>query len=400
MYTPSPEILKKYADVLIKFALWGGKGVQPGDVVFIQVPECAKPMLKPLQIAVLEAKAHPLIHYIPEGITRSFFDNASDKQLTFMPEQYLRERVNAATHFVSMISTDDKYELQGVDPKKIMMANKAAKFYMDARRDKEDQGKLTWTLALYGTEAMAKDANASLEEYWQQIIQACFLDEENPISKWQQVAKDIETIRHKLNDLRIEWLHVEGESIDLKVKVGPNRQWLGGSGRNIPSFELFISPDWRGTSGHIAFNQPLYRYGNLIEGIELTFKDGLVVEAKATKNEALLKEMLAVENANKIGEYSLTDKRFSRITRFMGETLFDENMGGEFGNTHLAVGMAYRDSYDQDVTQVTEAGWQEMGFNDSVVHTDIISTADRTVTATTQDGKKMVIYQNGMFTLE
>lgn len=397
MYTPSPEILKKYADVLIKFALWSGNGVQPGDVVVLQVPECAKAILKPLQIAVLEAKAHPMIHYIPEGVGRSFYEHASDEQINFMPKEYLLSRVNVATHFVSIIATDDKYELQGIDPKKIMQANKAAKFYMDARRDKEDQGKLTWTLGLFGTDAMAADANMSTEEYWDEIIKACFLDEADPIAKWKHVFTELETIRTKLNALKIDWLHVAGADVDLHVQIGRNRQWLGGSGRNIPSFELFISPDWRGTHGTIKFNQPLYRYGNLIEGIELTFKDGLVTEAKATKNEEMLKEMLAVENANKIGEYSLTDKRYSRITRFMGETLFDENMGGEFGNTHLAVGMAYRDSYDKNVSEVSEAQWQEMGFNDSVVHTDIISTTDRIVTATLEDGTNKVIYKDGMF---
>lgn len=397
MYTPPKDILKKYADVLIKFALWSGKGVQPGEVVYVQVPECAKPILQPLQVAILEAGGHPMIHYTPEGLGRSFYEHASDEQINFMPKEYLLSRINTITHSVAMIATDDKYELQGVDPKKIMMANKAAKFYMDARRAKEDRGQYTWTLALYGTEAMAADAHMSIEEYWDQIIKACFLDEADPIAKWRQIFTDIEDIRKKLNALMIEWVHVEGADVDLHVQLGTQRQWLGGSGRNIPSFELFVSPDWRGTHGKIKFNQPLYRYGNLIKGIELEFKDGLVVEAKATENEAMLKEMLAAENADKIGEFSLTDKRFSRISRFMGETLFDENMGGEHGNTHIAVGMAYRDSYSGDVKTVTEEQWKEMGYNDSVVHTDIISTTNRTVTATLADGSKKVIYKDGMF---
>ena len=399
MYLPSDKILKNYADVLIKFALWGGTGVKKGEVVYLHVSESAKPILIHLQNSVLESGAHPIIHYAPEDISRNFYEKANDDQITWMPEKYLLERVNTVDHFVSMISTNNKFELKGVDSKKIMLANKAAKFYMDARRNKENAGKLTWTLALFGTEAMAKEANLTLKEYWNQIIQACFLDLDDPNAKWKEINSQIYEIEDKLDALKIEWLQVEGPDVDLKVKLGKKRKWLGGRGRNIPSFELFTSPDCRGTTGKIKFNQPLYRYGNLITGIELEFKDGIVIMAKAKENEQLLKDMIAVEGANKVGEFSLTDSRFSRITKFMAETLFDENIGGEFGNTHIALGMAYRDAYDGDPGKVSEADWKKLGYNESAVHTDIISTTDRTVTATLPDGSKKVIYKSGQFQL-
>ena len=115
-----------------------------------------------------------------------------------------------------------------------------------------------------------------------------------------------EYYRGKLNKLapKTEKFHVKGPDADLWIKLGDKRLWKGGSGANIPSFELFTSPDWRGTNGWIRFNQPLYRYGNLISGIELTFKDGVVVKSSATKNEKVLKQMIATENADKVGEFS------------------------------------------------------------------------------------------------
>jgi aminopeptidase len=173
---------------------------------------------------------------------------------------------------------------------------------------------------------------------------------------------------------------------------------MGGSGRNIPSFEIFTSPDWRGTNGWIRFSEPLYRYGNLITGVELWFKDGKVIKSKAKQNEKVLKQMIATENADKIGEYSLTDKRFSRITKFMAETLFDENVGGKYGNTHLALGNAYHDCFDGDPGQMNEEDWEELGFNSSSVHTDIVSTTPRTVTAYMKDGSTQIIYKDGLFT--
>jgi aminopeptidase len=248
---------------------------------------------------------------------------------------------------------------------------------------------------------MAKEAGLSEKTYWDQIVKACFLDEADPIKRWKQVYKEIESYRSKLNKLspRIDRLHAVGPDMDLWIRLGEKRAWHAGSGRNIPSFEIFTSPDWRGTNGWIRFNQPLYRYGNRIDGIEIEFKDGLVVKAKAKTNEKLLKEMIATKGANKIGEYSLTDRRHSRITKFMAETLFDENMGGPYGNTHIALGMSYRDTYAGDVSKLTTEQAEQLGFNDSSVHTDIISTTRRTVTAHLKDGTEKVIYTDGEFVL-
>ena len=181
--------------------------------------------------------------------------------------------------------------------------------------------------------------------------------------------------------------------------MGEKRKWAGGIGRNIPSFELFTSPDWRGTNGWIRFNQPLYRYGNLITGVELEFKDGKVVKSRAKKNGKLLKEMIKVKNADKIGEFSMTNGRISRITKFMAETLYDENVGGRYGNTHIALGASFHDCYDGDSSKVAKKRWEKLGFNDSVVHTDIISTTDRIITARLKNGKEKIIYKSGRFTL-
>ena len=126
----------------------------------------------------------------------------------------------------------------------------------------------------------------------------------------------------------------------------------------------------------------------------------VVVQAEAEENENVLTEMIATENADKVGEFSLTDGRFSRITRFMAQTLYDENVGGPFGNTHIAVGKSYHDCFDGDRSAVSREEWDRLGFNESSVHTDIVSTADRTVTATLRDGSEREIYANGRFLLD
>jgi aminopeptidase len=101
-----------------------------------------------------------------------------------------------------------------------------------------------------------------------------------------------------------------------------------------------------------------------------------------------------------VGEFSLTDRRFSRITRFMAQTLYDENVGGAFGNTHIALGRAYQDAYTGDPGELSAEQWKELGFNNSSVHTDIVSTTDRLVTAQLRDGGERVIYRDGEFQLD
>jgi aminopeptidase len=293
------------------------------------------------------------------------------------------------------------HALQSINPAKIMRRGKAMKQWLDWRRDKENKGKFTWTIGLYGTPQMAKEAGLSPKAYWDQIINACFLKERDPIAKWKAVYKTIDVYKAKLNKLspKIDRLHVEGADADLWITLGQKRKWLSGRGANIPSFEIFTSPDWRGTNGWIRFNQPLYRYGSRLTGIELWFKDGKVVKSRAKTGEKLLKEMIATPGADQVGEFSMTDRRHSRITKFMAETLYDENVGGAQGNTHMAVGSSFAEAYAGNVKTLTKKKLLALGFNDSSVHTDIISTTKRRITAHLKDGSTKVIYDNGQFIL-
>ena len=401
-YTPPQKILARYADVLVNFALGGGKGIKHGEVVMINCSEYAKPLYLELYRAVLKAGGHVISSYHPDedrkfNFEREFYVNAQEHQINFFPAKYMRGIVDQIDHTVYILSETDKQALAGVDPKKILASAEARKQMRKWMNAKEHAGKFTWTIGLYGTPAMAAEARLSLKEYWNQIIKACFLNEPNSIAKWHQVSKSLEGYIRKLNRMKIDRVHIDGPDADLWIKIGEKRQWLGGSGRNIPSFEIFTSPDWRGTNGWMRFNQPLYRYGQIVEGIELEFKNGLVTKAKARKNEQLLKQMVATKNANKLGEFSMTDHRFSHIDKFMAETLFDENIGGPHGNTHIALGASYVDTYAGNPASLSEAQKAKLGYNDSSVHTDVVSTTPRTITAYMK-GREQVIYKNGQYT--
>jgi aminopeptidase len=398
-YQPSQIILQKYADVLVNFALNSGKGIKAGEVVLCQVPDVAKPLARELQNAVLRAGAQPLMRLLPTLFNRDFYALASDEQIKFFPEKYLKAQAELIDHRIQIIAEVDPLELKNIDPCKPLLSRQSTKPYQDWLIAKELRGKHTWTLALWGTPAKAKLVGLSLKAYWRQIIRACFLDKPDPVKAWRQIFTLQEKILTKINALNIQTLKIEGKDVNLIIQIGSSRRWQGGTGRNIPSFEIFTSPDWRGTEGWINFNQPLYRYGNIITGIRLVFRQGRIVRSSAQTGGRLLRQILRTKNADKLGEFSLTDKRMSRITHIMAETLFDENIGGRFGNTHVAVGMAYRDCYKGQAAKLSAKDWMELGYNDSAEHTDMILTSDRTVTATLADGRRQIIYQKGQFTL-
>jgi aminopeptidase len=368
--------------------------------------ECTRDLFLAIAKEVYAAGGNLISNYQPDNtregsLTRLLLERATEEQLSFFATPYWKGIVEATDHILFIISEPDIHYLEGIPSSKISMLNSARAPYMKMREQKENDGRLSWSLCLYGTPSMAEEAGLSLEAYWEQIIEACYLREDDPVARWRAVQAEIESIKDKLDALQIETLHVQGADADLHVRIGENRKWLSGGGKNIPSFEIFTSPDWRGTNGFIRFNQPLYYSGKRISGVSLTFENGVVTASSASENEDALKEMIAQENTDKVGEFSLTDKRHSRITKFMATTLYDENLGGAFGNTHIALGNAYKDTYTGDMATVSEVQWAAMGYNSCPkVHTDIISTADRTVTATLRDGSKKVIYKNGQFMLD
>ena len=405
-YQPPPEIVARYGELLVNCALGSGDGIKPGEVVAVLGDEDSRPLFIEVCRAVWRAGGQVVQEYRPaedrhDSLQRIFFEEASDEQLDFFPSAYWRGLIDQIDHFAVLLAERDPQVLAEIDPEKQMRRQQAQMPQVEWRIEKENAGELTWTLALWGTEAMAAEAEMSLEEYWQQIIKACFLDDPDPIARWRETGEQIDRFKNWLDSLPIDRMHIEAEGTDLWLTLGEQRRWVGGGGRNIPSFEIFTSPDWRGTEGRIRFSEPVYAHGSLIRGVELTFEQGRVVKAAAEQNQELLEQLIAAPNGDKVGEFSLTDSRLSRIDRFMANTLFDENMGGPYGNTHLAIGFAIPQAYDGDSAALSPDDWQALGFNtQSAVHQDIVSTTDRTVTATLKDGSERVIYADGRFQVD
>ena len=142
MYTPSKQTLEKYADVMVNFALRNWKWIKPWDVVFVQIPECAKPFYIPLQTAILKAGWHPIMQYRADGVNKSFYENASDEQLSFFAESYIKWRIESMTNSIWVIADSDLHELDWITPSKIMQKTRSNRAFWEMREKKRKRMKL------------------------------------------------------------------------------------------------------------------------------------------------------------------------------------------------------------------------------------------------------------------
>lgn len=392
--------IERYADVLI----WGLKTARKApfkkhDIILLQYEKPALRLAEVLYEKLLDMGMHVVQRMgMTYKMEYGFYKKGDKKQLVFVPpgEKELYEHINGR---IFLRAPESLTHLKDIDPTRIGKVLVSRKFLRDILDDRENKGLYSWTLCTYPTEELAKQAKTTLSAYTEQIIKACYLDKDSPTNSWKDIHKNVTEIKKWLNSLKIKILHIESKNIDLKITPGEKRQWKGVSGHNIPSFEIFFSPDWRGAEGVYYANLPSFRSGNYVEDVRLIFEKGMVVKIEAKTGKDFVEKQLSIDKgANKIGEFSLTDKRFSRIDRFMADTLFDENFGGEFGNCHLAVGASYADTYDGDPKEMTKALKKRLGFNDSALHWDLVNTEDKTVTAHLAGGKRLIIYEKGMFT--
>jgi len=397
----SPEELQRYALVMD----WGMKKARnnqfvSGDIVLIRTDQACLPLAHELFRMFLEQELNPVVRItLPEDMEKTFFSLAGDPQLDFQAPGD-RELYSNLNGLVSLLGPQSLIHLKDIDPARIGKFAVAKKYLRDILEKRDSEGAFGWSLCLYPTEELAEKSGLSAEEYKKQIVRAVYLDQEDPLAVWENIFDKSRRIKEWLNSMDVEYFHVLSANTDLLVYPGVNRQWLGLSGHNIPSFELFLSPDCRLTRGTYYADQPSYRSGNLVRGVRLHFRDGRLVDMSAEEGEDFLRKQVNMDGgASMVGEFSLTDRRFSRIEKFMAHTLYDENFGGENGNCHIALGASYADTYALNPAELTPELKQELGFNDSALHWDLVNTEKKEVRAHLKNRDVVTVYRDGQFTI-
>ncbi len=396
------DTLEKYADVL----MWGLKtarkrAFRKGDVILLQYDPAAIGLAEAVYRKILEKGMYPIQRVaLTNTMEHTFYEMAQASQLAYLPPGD-RELYQAINGRIFLRAPESLTYLKDIDPSrigKVLVSRKPFREIMDKR---EEKGVYSWTLCTYPTAGLARQAKMPLATYAGQIRKACFLDLKDPVKKWETIHAKVTGIKKWLTGLKVKYFRIVSANTDLIVTPGDKRKWAGVSGHNIPSFEVFLSPDFRGTEGVYYANLPSFRSGNYVEGVRLVFRKGKVVEADAKKGGEFLRKQVAMDKgAARVGEFSLTDKRFSLIDRFMADTLFDENFGGKDGNCHLALGSSYTDTFNGNPARLTKDMKNGLGFNDSALHWDLVSTEPKTVIARLANDKEITVYEKGSFCID
>src|SRR6059058_3483099 len=218
MYKLNEHLLEKYAQVMVHYALNNGNGINKGDTVYLVAQECSKDLFMTIAKEVYASGGNLIIQYLPDStrensLPRFLLQKGSDEQVSFFAAPYWQGIVNSVDHILFIIADPDVHVFEGLPSSKISMMNSARAPWFQMREKKEQEGKLSWTLCLYGTQSMADEAGLTLDEYWEQIIEACYLKDNDPVARWRQVQREIEEIKDRLDALQIETLHVKGDDV-------------------------------------------------------------------------------------------------------------------------------------------------------------------------------------------
>ena len=328
------ERIKKVANLLLDYSTQTKKG----DRVLIRTDVMARALALEIYKQALKRGAHPWIRADLPGARYVFFKHASDEQLGFVADHDMTEIKNTDV-YISLGAPSNVKELSSIDPARISARMKALKEVNEWRVEKT-----RWVIFAYPTEAYAQEAEMPLPEFEDFVFNACLID-------WAEVSKKLQILKQNVDAADKVEIVSPDTRLEFSVK---GRKGVAASGdKNMPDGEFFTSVVEESVTGNIHFDVPAVWYGNVVEGITLTFEKGKVVSAKASKNQAFLEKILATdEGAKRIGEFGI-GLNYS-ITKSVKLILFDEKIGGTI---HFALGRGYKETLSQ---------------NDSAVHWDMI----------------------------
>jgi aminopeptidase len=365
--------VQKFAKILVEHSTH----VIPGDRILVESTTAAEPLVRELFIQILERGGNPhvmiaLPGMMPFSQDEQYITYAKDTQLDFVPTFYKM----AYEQFEGRIRIHSATNTRGttnIDPEKSQRRGKALSSITEAQMRRGAEGKFKWVTTLYPTDGYAQDAGMSLKEYEDFVFGAVHAYEDDPIAYWKSTAnaqqKAIDFLSNK------DQIILRGPNVDLTLSI-KGRIFENSVGVfNMPDGEIFTGPVEESVNGWVKFTFPAIYGGVAVEGAELTFSHGRVETAKAEKNQDYLLKMIDSDAGSRyLGEFAIGTNK--DITRFTGNILFDEKIGGSF---HMALG----------------AGYPETGSkNKSAIHWDMICDL-RKDSEILADGQPF--YKNGQF---
>ena len=293
--------------------------------------------------------------------------------------------------------------MDDIEPEKLALESYLRRSTKPIYNEKRDKGLISWLIAAYPNEIWANDLFDGPDAYnklYNYIMKMCMVDDDNPLVSWDNQLAFADDMVNKLNNLKIKELHYTNSlGTDLYLTLPDNYLYASakdGKGIvNMPSYEVFTSPDYRYTNGIVYSALPLIHNGAYIDNFWIKFKDGKAVECDALKGKEVLEGIINSDpTACYLGEAALVnnDSPISNTGLVFKTTLFDEN-----ASCHLALGAGFNECL-KDGLNMSEAELKEHGINQSKNHVDfMIGTSDLNIEATLEDGSKILIFKDGNF---
>ena len=328
---------KKLAQLVVKYSVF----VKHGENVVISGSTEAEEFIRALYEEVIKAGAHPILRLSLPGLTHTFYKHAQKHQIEKFPDHF-DYLVKNSQKYIGIDTDTNTRELTNSDPSKI--ASRSKVMHPISQYITNSKPKMHRVTVGFPCQALAQEAEMSLSEYEDFVFGACLQD-------WKKLGKLMDKILKSFK--KDSEVHLIGDGVDLKMKVHGEKAIADKGEENMPGGEVFMAPVRESLNGWIKFDYPSVRDGKEVTDIELVFKDGKVVEAKASKNEDYLKKMIKMDkNAEFVGELGIGCN--PKIKKYTNNLLFDEKIGGTI---HLALGAAYKENG---------------GGNDSALHWDIV----------------------------
>ncbi len=405
--------IARYAKLLVQ----QGVALQPGQELVLECPlERADFGREIVRCAYACGAGHVTVIWDDDETRRLEYENVDLSYFEHVPS-WKREQLNslaeAGAAFL-FIEGQDPEAFKGIDPAKPAMASRASHTELKAFHDGMDFGRNTWCIAgapivSWATKVFPDySEEEALYRLWEAILETSRAAGDDPQGEWETHNAAFEKNKRFLNAHHFDRLHYQSSNgTDFTLGMTDHHIWEGGAARttsgiayfpNIPTEEIFTSPDRMRADGVVHSALPLVHAGSVVRDFWFRFEGGKVVDYDAAQGKDVLKHILETdENACRLGECALISKntpiRESGILFY--DTLYDEN-----ASCHLALGIGFPDCYESGYGMTGEE-LERHGVNQSHTHVDfMIGAEDMDITGITADGDEVPIFVNGQWAWE
>jgi len=375
----SDELLDRYARLIVEVGL----GLREGQLLQVEAQVEHAELVRAVARAAYDAGAARVdAHYVDDHLRLALLDSkVPDAELGFSPPwlklraEELAEQQGAT---LAIIGQPDPDLLDGVDGKRIAAAQMLE--LSTLRRNHAAQGQVAWSIAACPTPGWAQRVfgEPDVERLWNAVAHTVRLDESDPVATWRDHVAKLKRRSRLLEERGFDAVRFRGPGTDLTVGLSSRAGWAGGAlttrwgqehSPNLPTEEVFTSPDWRRTEGSVRSTRPLELLGTLVTDLELRFEGGRIVDVRASRGADVVRSQLESDpQAAYLGEVALVDGESrvgdSGITFY--NTLFDEN-----ATCHIAYGMGFSFVFEGG-NELSKDERLEAGLNQSKVHTDLM----------------------------